>query len=321
MPWVKKNLFILIAGVISLGLLGFAIFFVKGKMDHDAEVTAQLDDAANKFKDLIQRKNHPGTEKQDNIKAAKEELAKVRTFMDELREYIKGPEVATNMNNQQFRALLDTSLTQMRREAEESNVTLPSTNYWFTFSTYKTTVDFKGDVAGLAAQLEDIKLIMRILNNARVHSLAGLKRVPVSDTDFNGGSDYLNNRQPRTNDWAITTGYEVTFQGFSSELARVMEGFANAKECFVVKSLGVAQAPEERKAGAPVIPMAPPMMNPMGMNPYGMDRYRYAQRPQIVAPVQQAKPSISSQTKTVLDENKLRFTVTVDSVRLKPKQK
>src|SRR5262245_34679730 len=131
MAWVKKNLFILIAGVISLGLLGFAIFFVKGKMDHDAEVNAQLDEAANKFKDLVQRKNHPGTAKQDNIKAAKEELTRVQAFMAELREYIRGPEVATNMNNQQFRALLDTSLTQMRREAEEANVTLPNTNFWF----------------------------------------------------------------------------------------------------------------------------------------------------------------------------------------------
>src|ERR1044071_4559690 len=99
MAWVKKNLFILIAGVISLGVLGYAVFFVKQKMDADAEVAAQLDDSAGKFKDLLNRKWHPGNEKQDNIKEAKEQLQKVRSFTDEMREYIKGPNLGTNLNN------------------------------------------------------------------------------------------------------------------------------------------------------------------------------------------------------------------------------
>jgi len=320
MAWVKKNLFILIAGVVSLGLLGFAIFFVKGKMDRDAEITATLDESAGKFKDLIQRKNHPGSEKVDNIKTAKEELAKVKSFMDELREYIKGPEISTNMNNQQFRALLDTSLTQLRRAADEANVTLPVTNYWFSFANYKTTVDFKGDGPGLAAQLEDIKSIMAILNNSRVHSLVAFRRAPVSETEYNSTPDYLGDKNVITNDWAVKTPYEITFQGFSSELARVMEGLANAKECFVVKSLGVAQAPEEKKAMPP--PMMMPPMGPMGGMGGDYSRYgpRYNMpRPQLVAPPPK-RPALSAQTKTILDENKLRFTLAVDSIRLKPKK-
>src|SRR5687768_4003441 len=107
MAWIKKNLFLLIAAVVSLGVLGYAIFFVQQKKTVDAEVTAELDEAAEQFRQLISRKVHPGDQKQDNIKAAKEELVKMRAFMGEMREYLKGPQIATNLNNQMFRAQLD----------------------------------------------------------------------------------------------------------------------------------------------------------------------------------------------------------------------
>jgi hypothetical protein len=193
-------------------------------------------------------------------------------------------------------------------------VALPNTNFWFTFTQYKTTVDFKNETAGLAAELEDIKEIMRIVYAARVNSLAALKRAPTSDTENYGTGDYLQNRTPRTNDWAVSTAYEVTFQGFSSELARVMEGLANAKQCFVVKSVGVAQAPEER----PKTPVTPPPM--MMQPPMGDMRYRMMMQQQYIPPPQpvRGKPAPTG-IKTVLDENKLRFTLQVDSVRLKGK--
>jgi hypothetical protein len=313
MAWIKKNLGLLIAAVISLGALGYAVFFVQQKKQADQEVTGQLDEAAEKYKQLITRKVHPGNAQNDNIQRAKDELVKMRSFMDEMREYLRGPQLATNYNNQIFRAQLDTSVAQLRREADEAGVTLPNTNFWFTFTYYKSIVDFKNDAAGLAAELEDIKEIMRIVYAARVNSLVALKRVPISESEDHASSDYISNRYPRTNDWAVSTAYEVTFQGFSSELARVMEGLANAKQCFVVKNLGVAQAPEERsKASPPPIYVAPP--------PTGMERYRMMMQPQYIPPPRPA-PGRPQPTgiKTVLDENKLRFTLSVDSIRLKGK--
>jgi hypothetical protein len=313
MAWIKKNLGLLIAAVISLGALGYAVFFVQQKKQADQEVTTQLDEAAEKYKQLITRKVHPGNEKQDNIKAAKDELVKMRTFMDDMREYLKGPQLATNYNNQIFRAQLDTSVAQLRREAEEAGVTLPSTNFWFTFSAYRTTVDFKNDTVGLAAELEDIKEIMKIVYTARVNSLVALKRVPISETEDHASNEYLSNHYPRTNDWAVSTAYEVTFQGFSSELARVMEGLANAKQCFVVKNLGVAQAPEERTKTAPIPMYIPPPVT-------GMERYGRMMQPQYIPPPRPAagRPQPTG-IKTILDENKLRFTLNVDSIRLKGK--
>src|SRR5688572_13890274 len=283
MAFIKKHLFVLIAAIVSLAALGYAVLFVQQKKTVDAEVTASLDDAAQQFKNLLSRKVHPGNDKINNIETAKEEVVKMRAFMEEMREYLKGPQVATNLNNQMFRAQLDTSIAELRRQAEEAGVALPNTNFWFTYTQYKTTVDFKGEIQGLAAELEDIKAMMRVVYDSRVHSLVGLRRVPVSENEYAGSSDYISNRYPKTNDWAVTTGYEVSFQGFSSELARVMEGLANAKQCFVVKSVGVGQAPEERKPMAP-----PPVMFQPPMSPYG-DRYRgYGQmQPMMPQPTKQ----------------------------------
>ncbi|HUS33873.1 MAG TPA: Amuc_1100 family pilus-like protein [Verrucomicrobiae bacterium] len=314
MAFIKKHLVLLIAAVVSLGVLAYAVIFVQQKKEADAAVSASVDEAAEQFRQLLQRKVHPGNEKVNNIEIAKQEVVKMRSFMDEMRDYLKGPQIATNLNNQMFRAKLDTTVAELRRQAEEAGVTLPNTNFWFTYGQYKTTVDFKNDAVGLAAELEDIRAMMRVVYDARVHALVGLKRVPVGESDNFGTFDYIPNRYPKTNDWAVTTSYEMTFQGFSSELARVMEGLANAKQCFVVKSVGVAQAPEERKPGPP-----PAMMNPMPMynDPYA--RYRMPQQQfRPPPPAAGARPQPTG-LKTVLDENKLRFTLLVDSVRLKGK--
>jgi hypothetical protein len=314
MAWVKKNLIFLIVALVSVGALVFAIFFVSGKMDADKEVLTSLDEAVEQYKALLSRKVHPGNEKVNNIENAKGQIVQMNNFMDEMKEYLKGPEAVTNLNNREFRAYLDTSIAQMRRMAEESGVIMPNTNYWFTFSQYRTTVDFKDNAPGLYAQLQDLKSVLGVLCQARVHSLVALRRVAVNDAEYYGPNEYIGNRYPKTNDFAVTTGYEVTFQGFSSELARVMEGLANAKQCFVVKSVAVAQAPEERKAG-PAPLMMQPMQMPMNSS---MDRYRMMRGmpPPQPMPMPRAQPSV---VKPILDENRLRFTLLVDSVRLKPK--
>jgi len=117
MAWVKKNLFLLIAAVISLAALGYAVFFVQEKKKADEEVSTQLDEAAEKYKQLITRKVHPGNAKDDNIQRAKDEVVKMEKFMGEMRDFLKGPQIATNLNNQMFRAQLDTSIAQLRRQA------------------------------------------------------------------------------------------------------------------------------------------------------------------------------------------------------------
>ncbi|HTG43782.1 MAG TPA: Amuc_1100 family pilus-like protein, partial [Verrucomicrobiae bacterium] len=96
--------------------------------------------------------------------------------------------------------------------------------------------------------------------------------------------------------------YELKFQGFSSELARVLERLVTAKRCFVVRSIGVDKAPTEEAQQA----MMAPMMSP------GMRYNRYAPTPPPAAAPRPQRPS-----NILLDENKLLIVLQVDAVRLK----
>ena len=147
-----------------------------------------------------------------------------------------------------------------------------------------------------------------ILYEAKIHDLVGLKRVAAA-TEDNNATDFLGDKKPTTNEVAIVTPYEVTFQGFSSELAKVLEGLINSKQCFVVRSVGVEKASAITQPGMEGTPGTFPGY-PGG---YPGSRYsRYA--PQAYYP----QPQVRRAGNVLLDENKLRFVLMVDAVRLKP---
>ncbi|MDX1952140.1 MAG: Amuc_1100 family pilus-like protein [Verrucomicrobiota bacterium] len=314
MVWLKRNLGLVITGVVALGLLGFAGYFLYGKIKEDEIVTGELDAQTASFQELLNRPIHPGTDRVNNVELASEEHKKLEKFRDELRKHLEGPEIPTNITQKEFRALLDRSVTEMRREAELMGISLPEPDYWFTFGAQKTAVEFK-ELQGLAAQLGDIRTIMRILYDAKIHALIKLRRVPVAPEDV--GGEFITERKAVTNNYAIVTPYEVTFQGFSSELARVMEGFCNSKQCFIVKNVGVDKAPAPPSAPSAAIAA---MLNPQA-NRYGPafpNRYGGPQ-PTVMPPPGGNRQPTGRGLQTFLDENKLRFTLQFDSVRLRPK--
>jgi len=324
MPWIKRNLVLVVGGLVALGLLAFAIFFMLGRIGKDREITEQLDTQTAQFKDLLNRPVHPGTDQVDNIAAAKAEHKRLVEFLAELKKFV--PTVTTNRSNsREFRTLLDNTVLALRAEAEKKGVTLPSTNYWFTFDAQKSVVQFNPtNVNALAAQLSDIRSLCKVLLDAKVPAITQIKRVPVSSEDTLGSSDYTN-LKPTTNDLAISTPYEITFHGFTTELAKVLEGLTEAPECFIVKNITVDKASN---------PQATPSPDTMMMNPYAnmMDRYggsrsrmsRYNLPPPVVAPPVSAppvqKPVSRSGLTTILDESKLRITMHVAVVKLKAKQ-
>ena len=59
MNWLKKNLFLALGGVVALGLLGFAIFFLLTRKQVVDEVTEQLNTRTQELKDLVSRDPHP----------------------------------------------------------------------------------------------------------------------------------------------------------------------------------------------------------------------------------------------------------------------
>ncbi len=82
-----------------------------------------------------------------------------------------------------------------------------------------------------------MKAISEILFAAGINALDGIQRMRVSADDASGpATDYLDD-QPVTNDLGVLTPYQVTFRGFSAEIARVLGGFAAAPHGFIVKTI------------------------------------------------------------------------------------
>jgi hypothetical protein len=310
MAWVKRNLGLVIGGVIALALLGVAGFYFWGNYKHDQEITQQLDETTEKFKGLLNRPLHPGGEggKVNNIELVKQENKRLEDFLKDVRARFGKREVPTNISNRDFRALLDNTVHELQKSADSLGITVPGKkDYWFSFSPEKSAVEFK-NIDMLTHQLMDVKDLCDILFGAKISDLVAIKRVAAS-SDENNAQDFLTDKKASTNEFAIVTPYELRFQGFSAELARVLERMIAAKRCFVVRSVAVDRAPAPDDAAGNPMPFNPMMMRG-GMDPrYGRGFQPPPQQPAASGP--KRLPNV------LLDENKLLMVVQVDAVRLK----
>jgi hypothetical protein len=310
MAWVKRNLGLVIGGVVALALLGVAGFYFWSNYQRDLEITAQLDETTERFKGLLSRPLHPGGDgaRVDNIELVRDENKRMEDFLHDIRERFGQRDIPTNISNRDFRALLDNTIFDLQRSAEALGITVPGNkDYWFTFAPQKTAVEFK-NIEMLTHQLMDIKDLCEVLFSAKIHDLVGIRRVPASSED-NNANDFLTDKKATTNDFAIVTPYELRFQGFSSELARVLERLVAAKRCYVVRSVGVDKAPTPEEAAASAAAMSP-MNDPRYGGRYSNPYQRFTQQP-VMAPRPQRPGNV------LLDENKLLMVLQVEAVRLK----
>src|SRR5438445_6987457 len=338
MNWLKKNLFLALGGVVALGLLGFAIFFLLTRKQVVDEVTEQLNTRTQELKDLVSRDPHPN---QENIEAARKEQKKLAAFLQESRKFFVPVAGFTNIDSAAFKDLLQTTISDLEHGAEKAGVTLPA-KYDFTFTPQRKSVDFAADtLVPLATQVAEIKAICDVLFDARVHTLTSLRRAPVAKED-QGATDYLIGRKPETNavTGAVLVPYEIQFQGFTAELAAVLEGFFHSSNSFIVKNIDVqtnaVTAAEAVPSFTPYFMVAPgaapqPQLSPgemmrqrYGMGPGGryggMNRYG---RPMIAPPPPGPTPGPGALTpparkgpETILDERAFKVTMYLEAVRL-----
>jgi hypothetical protein len=301
MAWVKRNLGLVIGGVVALALMALAGYYLWTKIQDDQAVTAQLEEQTQQFQQLLSRPYLPKGGKVNNIEIAKDENKRLNDILQQVRAHFGTRQIPTNITAREFRAMLDRTIYDLQKEAENLGITLPEKDYWFTFAPEKQAVEFK-NTEMLTYQLMDVKDLCDIMYNAKIHDLKRIKRVPASSDD-NNQTDFFD-KKASTNDVAIVTPYEITFQGFSTELARVMEGLINAKHVFVVKSVVAQKAPEEAQNTLGSMPVM--------SNPYSRYSSRYA------PPVQQMAPRSQRPSNVLLDESKLQFVLQIDAVRLKP---
>jgi hypothetical protein len=340
MSWLKRNLVLVVGGLIVLALLGGAGSFLWSQKQRADGVTVDLDGLITDLQTLTGRDPFPNA---DNIDATKVEQKRVADLLADCRRYFVPTSTHTNIDSATFKDVLETSIAEMEKDARQSGVGLPD-KFHFTFRAQRgTTVFAAAELLPLTSQLADIKAICDVLFKARVHSIAGIRRVPVSTND-QGSTEFLTQFKVTTN--TVTSAqvapYEFTFQGFSGELASVLEGFTRSPHCLIVKNVNVEVATAstgsaEGEMPAPVYVPGVAAAEPTPQSAasrmasrYGLRtpmtgggfRSPYGRGPGIpppaapVAPTPVAAPAAPRGPETVLDEKALKITILVDSVRL-----
>lgn len=245
MSWIKRNLFFVIGGTVAVLLLAAAGFYLYSGANVNTEYSTKLEAAYSELTRIANLQPNPGNEKVDNAAVAREHRAKVLAKIDESRAFFTPiptiPLIPTNssVSAVDYSAALRRTVDEMTRNAANASVILQP-KYYFSFLAQQPLVKFAaGSLEPLAAQLGDIKAICDVLFNAKINTLYNLRRPRVSDDDLKGPqSDYLSTTSV-TNELAVLVPYEVTFYGFSDELAAVLTGFANEPHGFIVTTMNV----------------------------------------------------------------------------------
>jgi hypothetical protein len=246
MGWLKRNLFFVIGGILSLGLLAAAGYYDWASWANNQAAFVKLNETYTKLIDLSKKKPTPGNDKVPNIAAANEQANQLNQWKNQSKKYFQPiPHVPATgpLSNESFQHALTTTIKQLQDSAAAANVQLPP-QYNFSFTTDVGRLTFaSGSLEPLSAQLGEVKAISEILFSARVNGMDGIQRAKVSADDDSGPqTDYLVEDQPMTNDLAVLMPYQVTFRGFSPEVAQVLEAFATSPPGFIVKAVSVQPA-------------------------------------------------------------------------------
>jgi hypothetical protein len=241
MPWIKKNLMLVLGGLVGLILLAGSGFFLFSAISRETAVDQQLSDQRNEWTRLHNLTPFPDDK---NIKATREEAERMEKLSGALREKINSAEVPPVTDTFGLRLLIENTIADLTREAEAAGVNLPE-RYAFTFQRLRELGGnfHSNGIPRIAEQVAHISTLCRILYHAKIHSLDTLRRSPVLKEE-GGTSDYLT-KKPATNRFVngsaavIRTPYDLSFRSFSGELADVIRGLAALEECVVIKTLNV----------------------------------------------------------------------------------
>ena len=89
MDWIKRNLYFLIGSLVALALMGLAGWYLYSKWQLNNEILGKLDEQYAELKRLNEQNPHPGSDKVDNIKAAKEQQKELRAYIQKAHEYFQ----------------------------------------------------------------------------------------------------------------------------------------------------------------------------------------------------------------------------------------
>ena len=316
MGWIKRHLFFVVGGLVTLGFLGAGGFYIYKGWNTNSEASDKLNEIYGTLKSLQGQTPSPGNEKIDNTKIAKEQQQQLLDWVKSSGKFFQPiPSIPSGtINSEAFAGALRRTVDALQHEADAAGVQLPP-KYDFSFSAERALVKFApGSLEPLAQQLGEVRAITETIFSTRANALDGIQRVRVSDDDLAGSpGDYIDEHSV-TNDLAIITPYVVTFRCFTPELSRIISAFATSTNMFLITSINI------QPAGAALLASDAAGM-PGGLPPgtmpgrFGGELGMPPQMPTATVAPTTAKGGLP----TVLKEQLLRVSVEVELVKLLPK--
>jgi hypothetical protein len=241
MAWIKRNLSLVISGVVALGLLGVGGWYLWSAIQKNAQVDSEINQLKSDIETLLAKQPTPTAQ---NVADAKKQLERLNAFMLIAKKHFPpSPPPAQPLDNQSFKSLLQTTIDGLHKQAQSIGIRLES-NYFFTFEAQRLPVMFPPEtLRPLSERLSEVQLISSILFKARINRLVGMRRsmVPGERTapgDTRSASDYLPILSRTSGETGMTLWpYEVTMDCFTPDLAAVLDALQRVEYGLVVKSI------------------------------------------------------------------------------------
>ena len=261
MLWLKRNLVFALSLLVAVGLFLYGSYYLFSKWSENSELQKQVEETDASLKKIYDLKSTSPTA--TNIMILRQQDAELRTFLTNVTALRKPLDYDAKISSANFKTLLDNSLAQLNREADQARI--PVVQKEFGFSNIKPLVSFaEGSVPLLAEQLAEVKLICGILFKSEISALENLRREGISKDDFAASSsvDY-HSIAKMTNELTreISSFYVVTFTSFSESLASVLENVERSPEALSVRLLSVLPAGPSKTAnpGTTTTPVTSPV--------------------------------------------------------------
>jgi hypothetical protein len=320
MGWIKRNLFFVIGLLIAVLLLAGAGFYDFQSWRANQDAIEKLNEISSQIEQDNNYHPSPGNAQTDNIQIAKDQIQQLQKWLIRTRDYFQPIAPIPNppdgqVSSEMFAPALSQTVRQLQKEAQDANVELPP-QYYFSFTAQSDKAVFDSSTLGqVAQQLGDVRSIVEILFGARINELEGIQRLSISKDDVGGQqSDYLLDQPITSNSGlGVLTPYQVTFRGFSSDIANVLAAFASSPHGFIVQTISVQPASETAamegggQAQSSVVQGGP-----------NMALYNRYQNQNAPPAAMQAPASSRGELQTVLNEQMLRVTLKVQIIKLTP---
>jgi|SRR6185503_2255795 hypothetical protein len=316
MVWIKRNLALVVSGLVGLVLIGFGTYLVLGGLARNKELSEEVERTRNRASVHYDANPFPS---QTNIAMAKQEMETLRAGISRAQKHFS-PVPLEKMDIKRFMAWRDETLNELRLAAKHAGTDLPSDRYPFSFATQRDRTQFgPNTLPHVAEQMAEVKALCMMLFDARVNRIGNIRRAKVSDDDKNSsfGSDYTTaGVLDVMNDPAghmVSHPYEFTFYSFTTELAEVLNRLQRSTNGFLLKAIQVE--PEDK---TDAIASAPPvnLQNPeRPVPPVRRSPPPPGATNRVAAPPPVARPTANDRPVTLLKEKRLKVTMLIYATR------